>query len=220
MTYEELAKKLEEHDLYIDDVYFPYVSADRNPLPRILVNDGKEAEFLEPLIKEYNETNDVDSDSEIDYLFWENILTCEECGHYWYNDDYRNDGEWGEYGWYCPDCLKDESICETIIEQKYIDNPKAALMGDLLDNYDLEKYGWEKGERSYSNGWYGHNDNTPTEKVFAQVKDKWEGHVEVLFVVTDKAWNPWETNWMYYYRVEEDYLEKCLDELYPGTHAL
>ena len=219
MTYEELEKALEERDLYIDDVYYGGRLADRNCFPRVIVEGYDDDNFAEALIKEYHETNDLTDDEMIEVLWWDNILTCEECGKHWYNDDYSTHGEFGEYGWYCPECLENESICEDLLEQKYIDEPKTALVGDLLDSYDLEDHGWTEGERSYSHGWYTYNDNIKPEAVFNKVKREYGGHVRVIFVVTDRGYNPFETNWTYYYKVDEDYLERLLDEMYPGTHS-
>lgn len=218
MTYEELKEKLEEKDLDITEVYYAGRLADDNTRQRVLVNTHEEYDYAYELCEEYNDDDDLCEQDCIEVL-WEGEETeyCEKCGHYWYKDDYSRDGEWGEYGWYCPDCLEDEDLCEDIIENKYIDNPKTALNGDLLDNYDLEKHGWHKGERSYSNGWYGYNDNIPPKEVMEKELKKWDYHAHVVFVV--KGSNMFETNWTYYYKVDEDYLERLLDEIYPDTHS-
>lgn len=138
--YKELQEKLKELDLYVDDVYYNGYPADRNCFPRVMVHESREYDFAYELVEEYNKSNDLDSDSEIDVLYWgENTETCTHCGKIWYKDDYKTTGEYGNESWACPNCLEDDEIAAEILE-RYINNSGDALRGHGLQPWPRKNW--------------------------------------------------------------------------------
>ena len=182
MTYEELKKELEANDYYIEEVEGDEV---------ILINNSDEAELASKILEAYNESNE-DGDlflnrHEIEILYNEQVVTCDQCGKKFYIDHDR--GVYGEYGFICEDCLQNESVAEDYID--WITNQTdRAFLARQIDESVLTSMGFKKSDAEYETGLYKTSDKVTPQDIYNSVK------CDVVFQVLE--YNPFSTLWTYW----------------------
>jgi len=181
MNYEELEKRLEDEDLYIEDI-------DGDTCIILTGCESKGfSEELQKLLESY--TPDDDDPERIETVYDEEVERCDTCGHYHYRD--RDDGAYLECEYICEDCIEtDDDAKESVIDYM-MDSPDHAVRLSQIPSDYLAAHGWKTSGESYETSLYATSGKIHPHDILKIFQTN-----HVLFAITDE--NPFETDWTFF----------------------